>query len=504
MRPPGMLLTAPASGSGKTLITCGILQALVNRGLSVASFKCGPDYIDPMFHGKVIGTKSRNLDTFFTDADTTRYLYEKNTAGCNAAVVEGVMGYYDGLGGVRTEGSTYDVARTLDLPAVLIVNGRGAGLSVLALLKGFAEYRSDSRICGVILNQVSPMIYRSLAERIEQEQNLRVFGYVPKMTELSLDSRHLGLVLPGEIEALKEKLNRLADELEKTLDLDGMLSFAGEYAENAERRAQEEEAQGGGSGAKIREELRIPPPADKVRIAVAEDDAFCFTYLDNLELLEALGAELLPFSPLGDAGLPEGASGLILSGGYPELHAEALGRNRSMRNAVKEAVEGGMPCIAECGGFLYLHRELEGADGSCYPMAGVLDAKAYRTEKLSRFGYVTLEAKEDQLLGEAGTKLRGHEFHYWDSESCGESFRARKPAGRREWDCIHGSRTLYAGFPHLFFYSNLQAPRHFLSACRTYRSSCRSGFDVPVRNERVQKDGEMDQSMSRRIKRCSY
>ena len=352
MRPPGMLLTAPASGSGKTLITCGILQALVNRGLKTASFKCGPDYIDPMFHGKVIGTKSRNLDTFFTDAAVTRYLYEKNTAGCDAVVVEGVMGYYDGLGGVKTEGSTYDVACTLNLPAVLIVNGRGASLSVLAMIKGFLEYRRDSHICGVILNQVSPMISRQLKNLIEQELGIRVFGYVPKMGELSLDSRHLGLVLPGEIQALKEKLNRLAEELEKTLDLDGMLRFSEEYGMHFEDAFPSVQAEMTREDEKIRA-LSFP---DKVRIAVAEDDAFCFTYLDNLELLEELGAELVPFSPVQDAELPGDVWGLILSGGYPELHAEALGRNSSMRHAVRSAVESGMPCIAECGGFLYLHR----------------------------------------------------------------------------------------------------------------------------------------------------
>ena len=457
MRTPGILLTAPASGSGKTLITCGILQALVNRGQKIVSFKCGPDYIDPMFHGKVIGTKSRNLDTFFTDADTTRYLYEKNTEGFDLAVVEGVMGYYDGLGGIRTEGSTYDVARTLDLPAILIVNCRGASLSVLATVRGFLEYQKDSHICGVILNQISPMIYGQLRMLIEQELQIRVFGYVPKMENLSLDSRHLGLVLPGEIRALQKKLNDLAEKLEETLDLDGMIS----EIKTAEYRT--------AGKSDIRKEIQALSFPDKIRIAVAEDDAFCFTYLDNLELLEEMGAKLVPFSPLRDGRLPEAVSGLILSGGYPELHAKELGSNRSMRASVRKAVADGMPCIAECGGFLYLHRELEDTDGRFYPMAGVLDAKAYRTETLSRFGYVTLTAEEDQLLGKAGTQIRGHEFHYWDSESCGESFHARKPAGRREWDCVHGTNTLYAGFPHLFYYSNLQVPHAFLRSCFAYQ-----------------------------------
>ena len=459
MRAPRILLSAPASGSGKTLITCGILQALLNRNLRLSAFKCGPDYIDPMFHGRVIGTKSRNLDTFFTDADTTRCLYARNAAGFDVAVVEGVMGYYDGLGGTKVQGSTWDVARTLGIPAV---DGRGASLSIVAMIKGFLDYQADSQIRGVILNQVSPMLYGPLKARIEEELPVQVFGYVPKLTALSLDSRHLGLVLPGEIQALKEKLCRLAGELEQTLDLDGMLTLAGTCASDFSEKTKET----------LAEKIREMALSSRVSVAVARDDAFCFTYLDNLELLEAMGAELLYFSPLEDQGLPEGASGLILSGGYPELHAKALEQNASMRTAVKEAIQGGMPCIAECGGFLYLHKSLEGADGKDYPLAGVLDARAYRREKLTRFGYVTLEALENQMLLETGMEIRGHEFHYWESESCGGSMRAKKPLRKRNWECVHGSGSLYAGFPHLFFYSNPIAAWNFLRKCEETPCMC--------------------------------
>ncbi|MDO4260794.1 MAG: cobyrinate a,c-diamide synthase [Eubacteriales bacterium] len=455
-RIPRILLAAPASGSGKTLITCGILQALVNRGMKVASFKCGPDYIDPMFHGRVIGTRSRNIDTFFTDAETTRALFAKNTADCDVAVAEGVMGYYDGLGGVSTEGSTYEVARTLEMPTALIVNCRGASLSVGAVIRGFLEYREDSRIRGVILNQISPMIYGQLKPLLERELGVRVLGYVPKLEELTLESRHLGLVLPGEIDALREKLGHLAAVLEETLDLDGLLELAGE------------------SGPLAWREPSLPALAPQggkpVRIAVARDDAFCFTYLDNLELLERMGAELVYFSPLRDRELPEGISGLILSGGYPELHGEALSANGSMRRSIREALEGGLPCIAECGGFLYLHRELEDQGGVFRPMVGAVPARAFRTDRLGRFGYITLTAREDQLLGAAGTQIRGHEFHYWDSERCGESFHAKKPVGKREWDCVVGNASLYAGFPHLFFWSNPQAAFAYLKKCEEYGS----------------------------------
>ncbi len=371
MRVPRILLTAPSSGSGKTLVTCGILQAFRERGLDIASFKCGPDYIDPMFHGQVIGTRSRNLDTFFTDPERTRYLFTKNAQNCDLAVIEGVMGYYDGLGGVRTEGSTYEVAQVLDAPVILIVNARGASLSLLALIRGFLEFRKDSHIRGVILNQASPMIYGQLKPLIESELGIQVLGYVPKVPELSLESRHLGLKLPEEVEELREKLRKLASILEETLELDAIWKLAKESKP-------------------VRAEAPLLPFWEKkqrIRVGVAKDAAFCFTYLDNLELLKELGAELVPFSPMEDEKLPEGLQGLILSGGYPELHAEALGRNQSMRRAVKDAIEGGMPCIAECGGFLYLHRELEGMDGKRWPMAGVIDAEAYRTNRLGRFYY---------------------------------------------------------------------------------------------------------------------
>ena len=449
---PRILLTAPASGSGKTLITCGILQALVNRGMKVASFKCGPDYIDPMFHGRVIGTRSRNLDTFFTDTETTRYLFAENASDCDIAVTEGVMGYYDGLGGIRTEGSTYDVAAALAIPAVLIVSCRGASLSILAMIKGFLEYRPDSRIKAVILNQISPMIYGQLKPLMEEELGVKVLGYVPKLTDLNLESRHLGLVLPGEIEALKEKLNRLAAVLEETLDLDAFCALAEDTEELTIQVP----------------EIPVLEAPKKIRLAVAADDAFCFTYQDNLKLLETMGAELVFFSPLQDKKLPEEVDGMILSGGYPELHAKTLSENHSMREAIRKAIEDGMPCIAECGGFLYLHRELEGQDGVFYPMAGVLDAKTYRTDRLGRFGYITLTAEEDQLLGKAGMEIRGHEFHYWDSEQCGNSFHAKKPVGKREWDCVNSSKSLYAGFPHLFFWSNPEAAYEFLKKCEEY------------------------------------
>ena len=449
MKLPRIMLAAPASGSGKTLVTCGILQALVNRGCRVASFKCGPDYIDPMFHSRVIGTRSGNLDTFFTDEATTRYLFGQAASEADISVIEGVMGYYDGLGGISEKASSADVASALEAQVVLIVNCRGMSMSVLPLIKGFLEYEQKRHIQGVILNQMPEALYRDLKKEIEERLPVKVLGYVPKAENLVLESRHLGLVLPGEIERLREKLNELAALLEKTVDLDALIELAGRAPDLIYEKP----------------ELPVLDAPERPRIGVAQDDAFCFTYRDNLRMLEEMGAELVSFSPLSDSRLPEGLQGLILSGGYPELHAAALSANRSMREAVREAVTGGLPCIAECGGFLYLHRTLEGEDGQKYPMAGVLDAEAYRTGKLSRFGYITLTAKKYQLLLPEGGQIRGHEFHYWESESCGETMEAKKPLRKRSWDCVHGTETLYAGFPHLFFWSNPEAAWNFLKKC---------------------------------------
>ena len=271
MKIPRILLCAGASGSGKTLLTCGILQVLKNRGLKVASFKCGPDYIDPMFHTKVIGTKSRNLDTFFTDRDMVRYLLAKNSRCMDVAVMEGVMGYYDGVGGTTSRASAYELANVTETPAILIVNCRGMSVSVLPYIKGFAEYKKDSRIAGVILNQMTAMLYPRVRKMIEEELSIPVLGYVPKVEDCVLESRHLGLVMPEEVEGFREKLMKLAGILEQTLCVDKILEIAGSAPEIPEEKPWKEDSAYAFS---------LP---EKVRIGVARDEAFCFVYEDNLK-----------------------------------------------------------------------------------------------------------------------------------------------------------------------------------------------------------------------------
>ena len=461
MKIPRILLAAGSSGSGKTLITCGLLEALVERGLKTASFKCGPDYIDPMFHSRVIGTKSRNLDTFFTGSEVTKYLLTRNARDCEIAVMEGVMGFYDGVAGTTTTASAYDLAKVTDTPVILIVNSRGMSVSLAAYVKGFLEYKKDIHIKGVIFNQMSPMLYPRMKKLLEEELGVAVLGYVPKVEDCVIESRHLGLVLPDEIPELKDRLHKLAGVLEETLDIDRILELAGEAPDLLDAKPESVT------------DFRLSEP---VRIGVAEDEAFCFFYADNFRLLGEMGAEIVPFSPMEDKQLPDDLDGLLLYGGYPELNGKKLEQNTTMKDMIREKLKAGMPCMAECGGFMYLHEEMEGMDGNFYQMAGVIPGKAYRTPKLSRFGYVTLTQKKPALGMEDFGEIPAHEFHYFDSENCGGDFHAAKPESKRGWDCIHGTDTMLAGFPHLYYYGNPEVPKAFLKKCLAYkkqRCSCK-------------------------------
>lgn len=458
MSNPRLMIAAAASGSGKTMITCGLLAALKGRGLRVSAFKCGPDYIDPMFHTRILDTPSRNLDPYFTDPETTRYLFARGAGGSDLSILEGVMGYYDGLGGTDTRASAWDLANMTRTPVILVVNTRGMSLSAAALIRGFLDYRKPSRIGGIILNQMSPMLYPRIKEAIERELSIPVCGYVPKTEEMRLESRHLGLVLPDEVEGLRDRMKCLGTLLEETLDLDLIIKLA----ESAQDIPQEM-PEGLAGLLKSPEVLECRRQAPVV--AVARDEAFCFFYEDNLKLLEELGARLVYFSPLRDRELPKNAGGLILCGGYPELYADRLEANESMRESIRNALAGGMPCLAECGGFLYLHRKLEDMEGRKHRMVGFLPGEAFRTGKPGRFGYIFLEPRKEGMPGSGRGAVRGHEFHYFESTCCGEDYLAKKPVGGRSWNCIHGSDSSMMGFPHLYYYSNPGYALDFLQKC---------------------------------------
>ena len=434
---PRVVIAGTGSGCGKTTTVCAVLQALKNRGLEPMSFKCGPDYIDPMFHSGIIGVESANLDIFFAGVEGVRSAFLRHASGIN--VIEGVMGMYDGLSMDSETSSSYHLARTLDAPVVLVLNVRGMALSAAAVVRGYMTLRSPNVVRGVIFNKVSPMTYPSLSRVVEKECGIPVFGYLPDLPECSLESRHLGLVTAAEVSELQMKMQRLAEAAEKTLDLDGLLELM---------RAQ----------MPVEAEVPVAGKLGNVRLAVARDKAFCFYYRDNLELFEALGAEIIPFSPISDERLPD-CDGLYMGGGYPELYLEKLGANETMKASVREAVTGGLPTVAECGAFMYLCRSIDGV-----PMADVIHTDCRGTGKLTRFGYATLHADTGSLLFAPGDTLQGHEFHYWDAEEPGTALRAVKPNGR-ETRCAWVSDTLYAGYPHLYFPSRPEAAERFIQKC---------------------------------------
>lgn len=455
-----LMVAAAASGSGKTVLTCALLAALKKRGCSPCAFKCGPDYIDPMFHRAVLGVDSHNLDLFLSDEETVRGLYARYGAGHGAVVTEGAMGFYDGLGGTTHRASAWHVADTLGLPVFIVVRPGGAALTLAAQLRGLRGFRNPSHIAGLFLNDCGPMLAKSLTPMLEEETGLPVVGYLPHMDEAVLESRHLGLCTAGEVKNLAARIDQAAEQLERSMDWRKLFALCGSGRK-------------GYAAAPVRNRGSVP-------IAVARDDAFCFTYAETLDALRDAGAEPLFFSPLDDGKLPCGSCGLYLPGGYPELYARQLSENEEMRLAVKAAVEDGMPTVAECGGFLYLSRTLEGEDGAVYPMAGVLPGEAVRRKRLVRFGYAELSAAEDSLLFRKGETVPAHEFHYWDSSENGDSLTARKPLTGREWRCGFAGERLYAAFPHLYWMGRPQLAERFVQTAILYETE-RQSYGVQER-----------------------
>ena len=411
------LLAAPRSGSGKTTMTCALLMALKRRGCAPCAFKSGPDYIDPMFHRAVLGVESRSLDLFFSAPETVRTLYARGAAGHGAAVCEGAMGFYDGLGGVSDRASAWHLADTLDLPVLLVVEPKGQSLTLAAELNGLKNFRTPSHIAGILLNNCTARMHALLAPMLEKETGLPVLGFLPKLPEAVIGSRHLGLYTAAEVENLQQKLET--------------------------------------------------PPA-RVRIAVAQDEAFCFIYAETLEAFWDAGAEVVFFSPLRDTALPENIGGLYLPGGYPELHARELSKNTSLLREITRKIESGLPTAAECGGFLYLGQSLTDAEGQSWPMAGVLPGEAKDAGRLVRFGYAALSAESDSMLFRAGESFPIHEFHHWDSTANGAALAAKKPVGGAEWRCGFIDEHFYAGFPHLYW-AGTPLPQRFAAAAENYR-----------------------------------
>lgn len=445
-----IMFSGTGSGCGKTTVVCAVMRAMVRRGMKVSSFKCGPDYIDPMFHKTVTGTSAYNLDGVFCEKDTLCYQLHRFGGTSDISVIEGVMGYYDGVHG---KGSSYSVAVLVESPCVMVINCRGMSYSIGAVMKGFLSYRTPSKIVGFIFN----MLPTSLVETVKticNELGTEYLGCIPPCPELRIESRHLGLVTADEISDLREKLDALSIIAEKNVYIDRICEIAESAAECEYNPLL----------------LSYFPEDDKIAIAAARDKAFCFSYEENYALLRELGCDIRFFSPLSDSSLPEGICGLLLGGGYPELYAKRLSQNSDLLKAVRSAVQSGMPVIAECGGFMYLTSSIESDSSEVYPMTGILGGHSYKTDSLKRFGYMKMTAKADNLLCHAGEEILAHEYHYWDCTDNGSDFTYRKLGSGSIGECGFSSKSMYASFGHLYFYSNPHIAVNFVKKCRKYNA----------------------------------
>jgi cobyrinic acid a,c-diamide synthase len=376
---PRLLLSATSSDSGKTTMMLALLAAYRQRHLRVQSYKSGPDYIDPMFHTRVTGRPVYHTDPFFLQQDALQQLVTQTATDADLALIEGAMGFYDGIG-QTSEASAYTVAEWLQAPTVLVVNPQKMGRSVAAICKGFLQLEEKHQIKGFLLNRVRTGMVSYYKEIIERETGLPVYGYLPDLPEVQLPSRHLGLLTAEEVADLDEKIALLGKTAQETIALDALSELAA-------------------TAVPLPFSPQPVPPAKKFRLGIAKDAAFCFYYAENLQMLEQCGAELIPVSPLTDADLPPELDGLYFGGGYPELYLPQLSGNLSFHNSLQAAAEKGMPIFAECGGFLYLQQSLTNLAGNAYPWAVILSGHATIGTRLCRFGYLTLTAAQNTMMG---------------------------------------------------------------------------------------------------------
>lgn len=428
-----ILISAFGSGSGKTTFTMGLLRLLQKKGLKVSSYKCGPDYIDTMFHTKALNIPARNIDLFLSSENTVKNILSDTE---DIAVIEGVMGFYDGIA-FTSDASAYNISMVTDTPVIIIVDAKGKSATLKALISGMLNYKKNN-IKGIILNRVTKSSYPVYKNMIESELNVQVLGYIPEMEDCTLKSRHLGLITADEMADIENIIEKIACQLEISIDLDNLLKIA-ENTSDLEYDKQEINLIG------------------KCRIGVAKDNAFCFYYADNLKVLEKMGAEIIYFSPLSDKELPENLDGLIFYGGYPELYAEKLSANKSFISSLQKAYYNKIPLIAECGGFMYISQSIDN-----FEMASLIKGSCKMTTKLQNFGYVNVFANKDSMLLKKGENVPAHEFHYSIIDEDYNDCIMRKPKSSRSWQGVYLLDHVYAGYPHLYFLSNLKLAERFI------------------------------------------
>lgn len=402
---PRIVVAAVSSGCGKTTVVTGLLSALRLQGIDVQSYKIGPDYIDPGYHRLASGRAAHNIDTWLMSEETMVNTFIDTAQECKLAVIEGVMGLYDG--GRKGISSTAEIAKLLQAPVVLVIDCKSMGASAAAVALGFREYSRDVDFAGVILNRLGSDNHENMIREAMAALHIPVLGAVHRNDNLVMPERHLGL-LPVEENREKQIVDAMGEAMSRQLDLTALLQLA-HNAVPLNRVADEKEAylQKIVQGRK----RTFPDDFGKIKIAVARDEAFSFYYKESLAVLEALGAQLIEFSPLHDQAVPE-ADGLIFGGGFPEIFAQELSDNKTMLDSVRQTAEAGMPILGECGGYMYLSQSLRDFEGREFSMAGVLPGKIEMKKRLQMVGYVEAELQHDCCLGLAGEKLRGHEFHF--------------------------------------------------------------------------------------------
>lgn len=450
-----IVIAGTSSGVGKTTVTLGIMAALVKKGLKVQGFKCGPDYIDPAYHTAVTGRVSRTLDSWMLSKETVQDIFVHGSREADISIIEGMMGLYDGRSALSDEGSTAEISGITKTPVLLVVDCDKMARSTAAMVKGYQCFDPNVKIAGIIANNVgSEGHYRLIKEAVEAECGVPVIGFLPKDGQISMPERHLGLVPSTENDILDPLFEKLAELVERTIDLDLLLDVAvGEQLSITTTIFQ----------SRVEDHL--------VRIAVAKDKAFHFYYPENLDLLQVYGAECVYFSPLTDAKLPGNIDGLYIGGGFPEEFAAELAQNQSMRKSVRQMIEKGLPTLAECGGFMYLADVIETSNHQDYPMVGVIPGKVRMQNRLTGFGYRTVKGCPDNFLLANNDQMRGHEFHYSTIEVYGE------PHDAYEIESIFGSGleghlayNVVAGYTHLHFASNPEVVKRWIAKCQEEKS----------------------------------
>ncbi len=443
------VLAGTGSGVGKTTFTIGIMRALMKRGLTVQGFKCGPDYIDPTYHTAVTKRPSRNIDSFMMSHNTVCAIVARASQDADAAIIEGVMGFYDGKSPLSNEGSAAHISEITKSPVILIVNAASMARSAAAIVKGFQMLDENSNIVGVIANQLgSKSHFEIVKTAIEQECGIPVIGYLPKGAVPMMPSRHLGLVPAIERGDLDSYFDSLAEAIEETVDIVQLLEIT--KTQSLDVSASIFDAQ---------------PQRQEVHIAVARDAAFNFYYEENLELLRAYGATLHYFSPLQNEEVPEKAQGLYIGGGFPEEFAEALAKNEVAKQSIRAALERGLPTLAECGGFMYLTEEIVNRQGQVFPMLGVIPGRVSMQDKLAALGYREITGVRGNFLINEEEQAKGHEFHYstYEGEHTSPAYFSKGRFRAQQEGYLH--KNIVAGYTHFHFASNPQLVKNWLTAC---------------------------------------